>query len=189
MDLMSPAVPTGVVDSAASDPYRGDPYRAAAPYPPYRYAEPQYGRFTGFMVRLIDRAPRWVGPLLASGGMGLGVAYTFLVHPTAVQSGLHTTCIVRMLTGFDCPGCGGTRAAYFLMHGDIAEAARYHAPMVFAAPFLAYMFVAWALQTAFGWRVPQLRVSTRSIMLFMAAWSIFSVARNLPWAPFTSLYV
>ena len=83
MDVMSPAVPVGSVvsmspaDSAASDPYRG-----AAAYPPYRYAEPEYGRFTGFMVRLIDRAPRWVGPLLASGGMGLGVAYTFLVHPT-----------------------------------------------------------------------------------------------------------
>ena len=160
-----------------------------AGHPPYQYIEPQRDRFTSFIVRLIDRAPRWVGPLAASGSIGLGVAYTFLVRPTAVQTGLHTTCLVRLLTGFDCPGCGGTRAAYYLMHGDIAEAARHHALLVFAAPFLAYMYVAWALRTTFGWRIPQLRLSTKSIMFFMAVWSVFSVARNLPWAPFTWFYV
>ena len=30
------------------------------------------------------------------------------------------TCLVKMTTGFDCPGCGGTRAFWYLLHGDVA---------------------------------------------------------------------
>ena len=75
------------------------------------------------------------------------------------------------------------------MHGDVAEAAYHHAPFVFAVPFLLYMYVVWSLNATFGFRLPQLRVSTTSILVFMGVWGVFSVVSNLPWAPFTSLYV
>jgi hypothetical protein len=34
-----------------------------------------------------------------------------------------------------------------------------------------------------------MRITPKTISVFLAAWGIFSVARNLPWAPFTWLYV
>jgi hypothetical protein len=37
--------------------------------------------------------------------------------------------------------------------------------------------------------IPQLRLPNTLIVGFLAAWIVFSVARNLPWAPFTWLYV
>lgn len=159
------------------------------PLGPPTFVRPQPDRFTAFVTRSIDRMPRWGGPLAAMGGIGASVAYTLLMRPTTVYASTHPTCIMRILTGFDCPGCGGTRSAWYLLHGDLAEAARHHALFVFVVPFLAYMYVAWALKTTFGWRVPQLYLSTRTIMAFMVAWTVFSVLRNLPWAPFTMLYV
>src|SRR5690606_7052060 len=104
--------------------------------------------------------------------------------PEAVPS-----CLVKLTTGFDCPGCGGTRALWYVLHGDLPAAARHHLLFVFALPFVIYLYVAWAGQRVFGWRVPQLRISPAMIGGFLTAWLVFTVARNLPWAPFTALYV
>jgi hypothetical protein len=157
------------------------------PYP-YPYADQPPGRidrFGAFVARSAERMPRWAGPAAAAAGIAGAVAYTVLVHPTTAPP----TCILRLLTGFDCPGCGGTRAAWYLLHGDLPAAARHHAPFVFSVPFLIYMYVAWTVRTAFGWRMPQLRIPTNVIMIFLAAWMVFSVLRNLPFAPFSWLYV
>ncbi len=54
------------------------------------------------------------------------------------------SCLLKLTTGFTCPGCGGTRAAWYLLHGDLGAAARHHLLFVFAVPFLIYMYVAWA---------------------------------------------
>ena len=29
-----------------------------------------------------------------------------------------SACLFKTITGYPCPGCGGTRAAYALLHGD-----------------------------------------------------------------------
>ena len=56
-------------------------------------------------------------------------------------------------------------------------------------PFLLYMYVAWAGARLFRWRLPQLTLSPRVLVTFVAVWGVWSVLRNLPWAPFTWLYV
>jgi hypothetical protein len=37
--------------------------------------------------------------------------------------------------------------------------------------------------------LPRLRVTPLGIGLFLAGWLVFSVLRNLPWAPFSWFYV
>lgn len=147
---------------------------------------PPYSRVDALVSKVAERAPGRGGVIAAGFGIAVGAAYTLLVHtaPDATPN----NCIVRMFTGFDCPGCGGTRSAWYLMHGDIVEAARHHALFVFVAPFLAYMYIAWAAN-AFGLRLPMLRLSNRVLLGFMGIWLAFSVLRNLPWAPFTLLYI
>ncbi len=46
-------------------------------------------------------------------------------------------CLVKGLTGLDCPGCGMTRAFLFIGHGQIAAAMALH-----PASVLAYAIVA-----------------------------------------------
>jgi hypothetical protein len=149
----------------------------------------QDDRFTTFMLRTWQRSPKWFAPLAILVCFGGGVAYTLLLNPTESGAFSSPTCIVKLTTGFDCPGCGGTRAFWYLLHGDLPAAARSHIIAVFAAPFLVYMYVAWAANLVTGSKLPYLRISPKAISVFLAIWAVFTVARNLPWAPFDWLYV
>jgi hypothetical protein len=121
--------------------------------------------------------------------MAGAVAYTEATNPTDADAGAAPTCLLKYTTGFVCPGCGGTRAAWYLLHGDLPAAARHHALFVFAVPFLLYLYVAWAGKRIFGWNVPQLTLSPKVLGAFIAVWGVWSVLRNLPWSPFTQFYV
>lgn len=163
---------------------------AAQAAPPPVYVVPEPGRFTRLGMRLIDRAPTWSAPAGIAVCFGGAVGYALLVDPTSSDAFAPPTCIVKLTTGFDCPGCGGTRAFWYLLHGNLPQAARHHALFVFAVPFLVYMYVAWSAKLVFKRDVlPMLRPSSLSLILFLVAWGVFSVLRNLPWAPFTWFYV
>ncbi|GAA4562253.1 hypothetical protein GCM10023176_02900 [Micromonospora coerulea] len=161
----------------------------AGGWSPAAYQPVEPDRFTRLVVRLHERAPRWAVPLAALGCVGMGMAYALVSDPTRSDPDARPTCLLKLTTGLDCPGCGGTRALWYVLHADLPAAARHHFLFVFSLPFLAYLFVAWAGNQAFGWRLPELRLSSKVIGGFLAAWLAFSVVRNLPWAPFTSLYV
>jgi hypothetical protein len=119
--------------------------------------------------------------------MGGAVAFTLLDRPA---DGGPPTCLLKVTTGFDCPGCGGTRAFWYLLHGNVPAAVRHHAMFVFALPFLIYMYVAWMVSTVSkGRKLPLLTLSPKTLSIFLATWFVFSVLRDLPWAPFTWLYV
>ncbi|WP_433391548.1 DUF2752 domain-containing protein [Micromonospora sp. KLBMP9576] len=167
----------------------GWPAGQVPPYPPPPYPVAEPDRLTRFVVGLYERSPRWAVPLAALGCVGAGIGYALLSDPTRSAPDAAPTCLLKLTTGLDCPGCGGTRALWYVLHADLPAAARHHFLFVFVLPFLAYLFVAWAGRQAFGWRLPELRISSRAIGVFLAAWLAFSVLRNLPWAPFTSLYV
>lgn len=158
------------------------------PYP-YAYVPPPPDRFTRVTSRIWARTPRWAAPAaIFTCFMGAG-AYVLAADPTDGNAFATPTCLVRLTTGFDCPGCGGTRAFWYVLHGNLPAAARHHALFVFALPFLLYMYVAWAVGSVFGRKLPTLRVSPKAIGLFLGAWAAFTVVRNLPWSPFTWLYV
>ena len=131
----------------------------------------------------------WAAPLAVLMCFSTGVAYTLAAHPTEIPATANPTCLVKLTTGFDCPGCGGTRAFWYLLHGDIPAAARSHMLAVFATPFLVYLYVAWAVNLVFKKKLPALRFSPRTISAFLAVWGVFTILRNLPWAPFTWFFV
>jgi hypothetical protein len=172
---------------------QGGPFAVAtAGGPPvgYAYAYAPPGRIASFFQRVGQRMPHWLAPAGVALCVAGGMAYTLLANPTSADADSQPTCVMKLLTGFDCPGCGGTRAAWYLLHGDIAAAARHHLPLVFATPFLIYMYIAWTLSVVAKRTVlPQLRIPNTVLAGFLAAWIVFSIGRNLPWAPFTWLYV
>jgi hypothetical protein len=163
------------------------PVAPVGSHAPVLVAQPD--RFTQWMIRMGARSPRWAAPAASLLCIASALGYTIITDPANTEAGAAPSCLVKLTTGFDCPGCGGTRAAWYLMHGDVASAARHHLVFVFAVPFLLYAYVAWAANKAFGWKIPQLRVGPKAIAWFLAIWAVFTVLRNLPWAPFTWLYV
>jgi Protein of unknown function (DUF2752) len=60
--------------------------------------------------------------------IGAGV---FFASHDPYQSAIFAQCPILALTGWECPGCGGTRAMYSLLHGDLEAAFRMN-PLVLA---------------------------------------------------------
>lgn len=150
-------------------------------------AEPNW--LSRFVMRTYARTPRWVAPAAIAACFASAASYVLISNPTDAGAGDLPGCLVKLTTGLDCPGCGGTRAFYYLLRGNLPEAARYHAIAVFAAPFLVWMYLAWAVKHVTGRQIPAPRIGARSISVFLAAWAVFMVIRNIPIAPFTYLYV
>lgn len=59
-------------------------------------------------------------------------------------------CTLRLLTGYDCPGCGSQRAFHALLHGGVAEAWGYNPAVFFAIPLAACYFAVERLPRRVG---------------------------------------
>lgn len=57
-------------------------------------------------------------------------------------------CLFKTLTGYPCPGCGGTRAAYALLHGDLLRALLINPLSCLLIIFYMAMLV-WALRDGY----------------------------------------
>jgi hypothetical protein len=165
--------------------YPGQPVSAVPP----AYAIKEPNAFTRFFLTLHERSPRWAAPVAIATCFAGTASYVLISNPTDIGAMDPPTCIIKLTTGLDCPGCGGTRAFYYFLHGNIPEAARHHAMAVFAAPFLIWLYVAWSIQHMTGKKIPVPKISAKTISFFMAAWGVFMVIRNIPFAPFTYLFV
>lgn len=139
------------------------------------------------LVRLYT-SPPWLAPLLVLGCAATTAAYVLANDPTDAQRDPLGPCLLRTLTGLDCPGCGGTRMAWYLLHGNLPEAARYHVVALVLVPFVVYGYLAWTARRLFGTPVPW-QPGKLFWLAVAVAWAVFAVARNLPFEPFRSLYV
>jgi hypothetical protein len=154
-------------------------------------APPAYrpDRLTRITHRLAAGSPLWLAPAAVLACMAATAGYAVVSNPAAAQADAVPTCLVKYTTGFDCPGCGGTRALWYLLNANLPAAARHHAVAVFAAPFLLWLYVSWAGRRVFGWRLPSFSLTPRLLTVFLSVWGVFSVLRNLPWPPFTWFFV
>lgn len=92
-----------------------------------------------------------------------------------------TFCVVRMVSGLYCPGCGATRALHLLLHGDFLGALGMNALLVPALPFVAYILIAELLRVIAGrYLLPQLPLNPWVVGGFGALFLLFGILRNLP---------
>ncbi len=145
--------------------------------------------YTGLPARGTRAKLRALAPPLAvaAGCAAAGVAI-WLGDPTT-PGGPLPICPTKALLGIDCPGCGGMRMVYSLMHGDIPAALHYNAVSLVVVLLCVWSMAAWTAGRLRGrwvnswlhWRWTPLVLSVVFIGWF--------VIRNLPFAPFTGLYV
>lgn len=106
-------------------------------------------------------------------------------NPTDGAADPTTWCAWHALTGINGPTCGGTRAFYDLVHGDVVGAAQNHLPFVMAAPVLLYWWATWVAAATFGVRLPRPRLNRWVVIGFGIFAMVFTtVLRNLPIEPF-----
>lgn len=120
----------------------------------------------------------WSGPVAVGFSLAAASAYVASHNPHTEQ--IIPPCLLRSTTGILCPACGGTRAVYDLLHGDIAGALHMNA---FAVLFLippAILGLAWWFASALGWRTPAWRVPDWLLWVYLGLFAAFWILRNLP---------
>ena len=98
-------------------------------------------------------------------------------------------CPTKALLGIDCPGCGGMRMVYALLHGDIGAALRYNALSVIALSTMDWAFGAWVAEIVLGRKVRSWQHISWLPKVALPLVLVWFVVRNLSWAPFQALYV
>jgi len=132
---------------------------------------------------LVLRVLHWLLPLWVLTPFGLAAWFVERHSPTDRIADPSGPCLWHMLTGVNGPGCGGTRMFYYLIHGNLIEAARFHLPALLAVPVLGYLWVGWAAGR-FGVRLPRLRLPTWALLSYGVFFLVFTtVLRNIDWGP------
>jgi hypothetical protein len=122
------------------------------------------------------------GAVAGAAILGAG-AVVYFFNPST--HGFYPICLFHELTGLDCPGCGGTRALYALLHGNFALALKDNALLV--------AVLAAAVARGMGFAVRRIRrqpagqfFPAKFLWLLLAAAVIFTGLRNLPAFAFLS---
>lgn len=98
-------------------------------------------------------------------------------------------CPTKALLGIDCPGCGSLRMVYSLLHGDIGGALRYNALGAVAVALLLWAYGAWVYGRLVGRKVISWQHHRWAAAVALVLVAVWFVVRNLPFPPFTGLYV
>ncbi len=85
-------------------------------------------------------------------------------------------CLFHEFTGLHCPGCGGTRALYWLLHGEFLRSLHNNLLLL---PMGGYLLGLLWLPSLFG--RADLAWGVAAVLL------LFFLLRNLPWVPFSLL--
>lgn len=129
-------------------------------------------------------------PLAVWAALGAVTAFVLTFNPADRVGDPTGPCLWHALTGIDGPTCGGTRMFWYLIHGNLVQAARHHLAALVGLIYGGYALIAWTSGWVFGRRLPLWRPSTRAWILYGAVFLLYSVVlRNLPWPPFTWFYV
>jgi hypothetical protein len=97
------------------------------------------------------------------------------------NSHFYPKCPFRMVTGYECPGCGSQRAVHYLLNGKIDSAFQANALLVFSIPYILILFLAELLKSKsrFFMRLYKILFGRIAIWIVFVIIIIWWVARNL----------
>jgi hypothetical protein len=132
---------------------------------------------------VIDDRPlrRRLLPVVGTGVAAIvGTVYLRAVDPNV--PGHYPGCPSQMWFGIDCPGCGGMRGTYDLLHGDVAGMLDHNVLLLVAWPLAVIAFSVWVFRAWTG-RRPRVDVPTQARRSRMWVWVLiavlaFGVVRN-----------
>ena len=103
------------------------------------------------------------------------LGYVGMVDPHKPDSVL-PICPFRLLTGWNCPACGGLRMVHDVLHGDLAAAITDNVALLVGIPLLAI----WVLLRRRSGKTLLSPPAAATVVIAMLAWT---VVRNLPGFP------
>ena len=97
-------------------------------------------------------------------------------------------CIIKLLTGLYCPGCGAGRACFSILHGKFFDAFCYNPLLVILLPFaggyIAARGIDWAVT---GGNHIDGKISIKLLLAVLIIILVYGILRNIPIFPFSLL--
>lgn len=133
--------------------------------------------------------PLRLGAPLLVGALAACACVVVLIADPTTPGGVIPVCPTKALLGLDCPGCGSLRMIYSLLHGDLLAAVKFNALALVGLGLLIIAYLTWTYgrivgRHIVGWQ--QRRWAAVTTLVVVSAWFVL---RNLPFAPFSALYV
>ena len=129
-----------------------------------------------------SRWTRMRAPLLTAGVVAAGCVLLLAADPNT--PGHYPTCPTKLLSGLDCPFCGGLRCTRSLLTGDVGGALDHNALVVVLAPFAVIAWLVWAWSRWTGRPMPgsSPRPEVQRVLFVAAliALLVWTVYRNMP---------
>lgn len=101
-------------------------------------------------------------------GIGLVAAVALFVRISGVDlNQLLLPCAFHTFTGLYCPGCGGTRAVTFLLHGDSIRSLIYHPFVIYGGVLCLWFMVSQTIERLSAHRIA-IGMKYRDIYLWAA---------------------
>ena len=111
--------------------------------------------------------------IILSIGVGL---YVF----DPVQYTLMPKCMFKVVTGWDCPGCGFQRGVHALLHGHLLEALSYNYFFILSIPYaLGLCLERFVLPSEMAMKWRRVLEHRYAISTYLAIYLIWWVLRNL----------
>ncbi len=108
----------------------------------------------------------------------LAVVMLALFFFDPARHGFYPQCMLKRLTGWDCPGCGGLRATHQLLHGNLHEAFGLNPLLFVLGPVVLWWLGAEAVRQRGGRCIGPFD-HWAGVAAFVLAVIAFGVLRNL----------
>ena len=143
-------------------------------------ADPAGGELAGAPVTTatVTHAARpWLAPVALGLLAVAGCAYLGVENPNDPGS-LVPRCPTKMLTGLDCPVCGGLRCVRAVTTGQWSAAVHANLLLLVCLPFVLAVWLRWLVSSATGGAY-QPRLSKRASYAMLIVAVVWTVVRNL----------
>ena len=89
-------------------------------------------------------------------------------------------CVMKQLTGWDCPGCGFQRSLHAALHGEFSQALRYNYFFIVSVPFIASLAIGrWVLRGKARIRWARYVEHRYVVVTYIVMFFVWWVVRNL----------
>lgn len=106
-----------------------------------------------------------------------------------INDSIGIQCSFFQITGLDCPGCGGQRAFYYLLHGELYKALRYNFLIIFLLPLISFIYFSLIQFYLFkNSKYINSKLFDRKLgYILIILLLVFFAIRNIPFEPFIYL--
>ena len=110
--------------------------------------------------------------IVVAGVLGL---YALFDPATSIMA---PKCLMKMLTGYDCPSCGGQRALHALLNGEISKAFWLNPFLFVGVPYLFAVAYSAFSKSAIAQRIAPIVRHPRSVGSYLILYFAWWIIRN-----------